>query len=134
MTYFLIIMFQNLPESARSVLGNIEHLTEERVEAALNEYLKDFKEGSIENKGWSQYMSAYKISKAAVNAYTRLLAKRYPNMCINCICPGFVKTDINFNTGTLSVEEGAESPVKLALLPKGGPSGKFFIRKEESPF
>ncbi|KAJ4719147.1 (+)-neomenthol dehydrogenase [Melia azedarach] len=78
--------------------------------------------------------NAYKVSKAAINAYTRVLAKRDPEMCVNCVCPGFVKTDINFNSGTLTVEEGAESPVRLALLPDGGPTGRFFSCKEEAPF
>jgi len=118
-------------EWAKGVLSDADNITEEKIDEVLNEYLKDFKEGS---KGWSFNMSAYILSKAAMNAYTRILAKKYPSFCINSVCPGFVKTDINFNTGVLSVEEGAESMVRLALLPNGGPSGLFFFRKEESPF
>ncbi|KAJ6686220.1 REDUCTASE putative-RELATED [Salix purpurea] len=38
-----------------------------------------------------------------------------------------VRTDVSNNTGTLSVDEAAVYPVKLALLPDGGPSGLFFI-------
>ncbi|GLT50277.1 hypothetical protein SLA2020_237730 [Shorea laevis] len=79
-------------------------------------------------------MSAYTLSKAAMNAYARILAKKYPDFCINCVCPGFVKTDVNYNTGILSVEEGAEGPVRLALLPNGSPSGLFFDRLEEQEF
>ncbi|GKU96913.1 hypothetical protein SLEP1_g10093 [Rubroshorea leprosula] len=79
-------------------------------------------------------MSAYTLSKAAMNAYTRILAKKHPSFCINCVCPGFVKTDINYNTGVLTVEEGAQGPVRLALLPNGAPSGLFFNRLEESEF
>ncbi|KAJ0052550.1 hypothetical protein Pint_00385 [Pistacia integerrima] len=60
--------------------------------------------------------------------------KRHQTFRINCVCPGFVKTDINKNTGTLTIEEGAESLVRLALLPKDGPSGVYFEQKEESPF
>ncbi|KAF5731711.1 (+)-neomenthol dehydrogenase-like isoform X2 [Tripterygium wilfordii] len=45
-----------------------------------------------------------------------------------------MKEDINKNNGILPVEEGAESPVRLALLPNGSPSGLFFVRKEESAF
>nr|POE56967.1 (+)-neomenthol dehydrogenase [Quercus suber] len=37
-------------EWAKEVLGNAEILTEERVDEVLNEYLKDFKEGSLETK------------------------------------------------------------------------------------
>ncbi|GLT84578.1 hypothetical protein SLE2022_027990 [Rubroshorea leprosula] len=121
-------------EWAKAVFNDIENLTEEKVDEVLNQYLKDFKEGSLENKGWPANMSAYTLSKAAMNAYTSVLAKKCPNFCINCVCPGFVKTDVNYNTGILSVEEGAEGPVRLALLPNGSPSGLFFDRLGEQEF
>ncbi|TYG51315.1 hypothetical protein ES288_D10G248300v1 [Gossypium darwinii] len=121
-------------EWAKAVLSDVGNLTEDKVDEILSQYMKDFKEGSLQEKGWPAFMSAYILSKAAMNAYTRILAKKYPNFIINCVCPGFVKTDMNFNSGILSVEEGAESPVRLALLPNNGPSGLFFARKEESEF
>ena len=96
--------------------------------------MKDFKEGSPESKGWPTIASGYILSKAAVNSYTRLLAKKYPNICINCLCPGYVETDINKNTGYLTVEDRAASVVRLALLPDGSPSGLFYNRQELSSF
>ncbi|XP_047181191.1 (+)-neomenthol dehydrogenase-like [Vigna umbellata] len=119
---------------ARRVLDDTENLTEELIDEVLREYMKDLKAGCLENKGWPTYLSAYMVSKAAMNSYTRLLAYRYPKLCINCVCPGFVKTDINKNTGILSVENGAASVVRLALLPNGSPSGHFFTRQEVSSF
>ncbi|OAY62328.1 (+)-neomenthol dehydrogenase [Manihot esculenta] len=121
-------------EWAKSVLGDADNLSEERIDEVLSKYLKDFKEGSLESEGWPTFMSVYILSKAAMNAYTRIVAKKLPTFHVNCVCPGYVKTDINLNRGILSVEEGAESPVRLALLPNDGPSGCFFDRKEESPF
>ncbi|GLT84545.1 hypothetical protein SLE2022_027700 [Rubroshorea leprosula] len=121
-------------EWARAILNDAENLTEERVDEVVNKYLKDFKEGSLEAGGWPDSTIAYCISKAAMNAYTRILAKKHPSFCINCVCPGYVKTDINHNSGFLAVEEGAQGPVRLALLPNGGPSGLFFSRLEESEF
>lgn len=121
-------------EWAKGVLSDVENLTEERVDEVLREYLNDFKLGSLETKGWPVSMSAYVVSKVAINAYTRILVKKFPNLHINCICPGYVKTDMNYNNGKLTTEEGAESPVWLALLPNGGPSGLFFSRKEETSF
>ncbi|KAF8412292.1 hypothetical protein HHK36_000253 [Tetracentron sinense] len=121
-------------EKAKEVLSDIDGLTEEGVDEVLNEFLKDFKENMLETKGWPAGVSGYTVSKAAINAYTRILAKKFPNFCINCVCPGHVKTDMNCKTGHLTVEEGAESPVRLALLPDGGPSGLFFLRKEESSY
>ncbi|RVW75274.1 Short-chain dehydrogenase/reductase 2b [Vitis vinifera] len=90
----------------------------------------DFKEA----KSWSIYPSAYTISKAALNAYSRIMARKYPTFYINCVCPGYVKTDMNYNASLLTVEEGAESTVRLAMLPDGGPSSQFFLEKEVSEY
>ncbi|KAL7158661.1 hypothetical protein ABFS83_02G159200 [Erythranthe nasuta] len=120
-------------EWAKGILNDAENLTEGRIDEVVNVFLKDF-EGSAEAKGWPQYSAAYIVSKAAVSAYTIILAKKYPSFRINCVCPGYVNTDFNYGTGMLSVEEGAESPVKLALIPDDGPSGMFFFRKEVSSF
>ncbi|KAF7814600.1 (+)-neomenthol dehydrogenase-like [Senna tora] len=119
---------------AKGLLEDTENLTEERIDEVVKEFLKDFKEGSIEANGWPTFLSAYMVSKAAMNSYTRILAKRYPNFCINCVCPGFVKTDINRNAGILPVEDGAASVLRLALLPNGSPSGLFFASQEVSSF
>ncbi|XP_062155639.1 (+)-neomenthol dehydrogenase-like [Alnus glutinosa] len=121
-------------EWAKGVLGDAESLTEERVDEVLSEFLQDFKEGSLETKGWHGLMLAYRVSKAAQNAYTRIVAKKYPSFRVNCLCPGFVKTDMNHNTGYLTIDEGAEGAVRLALLPNDGPSGLFFHRNELSTF
>lgn len=128
-------MFQSISNDwAKTILSEEESLTEDRIDEVLREFLKDFREGSLESKGWPTFLSAYTVSKAALNAYTRVSAKKYPSILVNCVCPGFVKTDINFNTGILSAEEGGASPVRLALLPNDGPSGLFFVRSEVSSF
>lgn len=92
------------------------------------------KELSAKAKGWPENSGSYIVSKAALIAYTRLVAKNYPSCKVNAVCPGFTKTDLNQHSGFLTVEEGAESPVKLALLADDGPSGLFFNRKEVSEF
>ncbi|XP_030457271.1 (+)-neomenthol dehydrogenase-like isoform X1 [Syzygium oleosum] len=121
-------------EWANGILSDAESLTEERIDEVLHQFQRDFKEGSLHTKGWPTFLSANTMSKAAMNAFTRILARKYPRFCINSVCPGFVQTDINFNGGILTVEEGAKSPVRLALLPNGGPSGLFYIRSELSTF
>lgn len=88
------------------------------------EYLNDFTPETQD--------AAYVISKAATNAYTRILAKKFTKICINSICPGYVKTDLNHNNGVLTVEEGAESLVWLVLLPKGGPSKCVFLIENDT--
>ncbi|EXC16345.1 hypothetical protein L484_006552 [Morus notabilis] len=75
---------------AKTILSDAESLTEDRIDKALREFLKDFKEGSLESKGWPSFLSAYTVSKAALNAYTRVLAKKYPSFLINSVCPGFL--------------------------------------------
>ncbi|GFP93030.1 (+)-neomenthol dehydrogenase, partial [Phtheirospermum japonicum] len=121
-------------EWAKGILNDVENLTEEKIDEVLDVFLKDFKEGSLKARGWPLHSGAYIVSKAAMNAHTRFLAKKYPGFRINCVCPGYVKTDGNFNTGFLTVEEGAESLARLALLPDDGPSGLFFFRKEVTSF
>ncbi|KAL1543507.1 (+)-neomenthol dehydrogenase [Salvia divinorum] len=117
-------------EWAKGVLSSKEGLTEERVDEVVQEFIKDMKEGKVEEKQWPPHLAAYKVSKAALNAYTWLAAQRHPRFLINAVCPGFARTDITFNHGPLSEAEAAEAPVKMALLPDGGPSGNFFQRPE----
>ncbi|KAL9234455.1 hypothetical protein vseg_009326 [Gypsophila vaccaria] len=121
-------------DQIRGILGNIEELTEEKVEMILDEYLRDFKDGTFVEKGWIPVLSSYFASKAAVSAYTRILAKKHPAMIINCLCPGFIKTDINGHSGTLSVELGGARVVRLALAPHGSPSGLYYTNDQVTPF
>ncbi|XP_020538484.1 (+)-neomenthol dehydrogenase isoform X2 [Jatropha curcas] len=121
-------------EWAKEVFSNVEMLSEERIDEVVNVFLRDYKENSLETKGWPSFLSAYSVSKAAMNAHTRLLARNYPNFSINCVNPGSIKTDITCNRGVFTVEEAAVYPVKLALLPHGGPSGLFFLLDQVTSF
>ncbi|CAN1729029.1 (+)-neomenthol dehydrogenase [Linum perenne] len=121
-------------EWAIGVLSDAENLTEETVEVVLKRFMEDFKEGLLETKGWPSFAPTYCVTKACLNAYTRIIAKKYTNFCINCVCPGFVKTDINLQAGPKTTEEGAKGPVILALLPDGSPSGRFFDQTVEASF
>lgn len=97
-------------------------------------FLHDVKDGLLVEKGWNTPLSAYIVSKAAINAYTRVLANKYPSFRINAVNPGFVKTDLTYHKGTYTTEEGAKCPVSLALIPNEGPSGRFFFQMEEMIF
>ena len=80
--------------------------------------------------------AAYTISKVFVIGLTRIQARDMSanrpdaRILINACCPGFVKTDLNGHRGHLTTEEGAETPVFLALLPDGSPNGLFYKKKE----
>lgn len=69
---------------------------------------------------------AYSVSKAALNALTRLLADelRGDRVLVNAVCPGWVATDMG--GGGRPVPEGAAGVVWAATLPDGGPTGGFF--------
>jgi NAD(P)-dependent dehydrogenase (short-subunit alcohol dehydrogenase family) len=70
----------------------------------------------------------YCASKAALNMLTVQLAYelRDTGIKVNAVSPGYVDTDMNQHRGTLTVEQGAAEPVRLALLPADGPTGGFF--------
>ncbi|CAK9141861.1 unnamed protein product [Ilex paraguariensis] len=130
--YGLLMFILN--EELKAELENVESLTEEKIDKIVQCYLRDFKENKLQANGWPLTVSAYKVSKAVTNAYTRLLARRFPNILVNCVHPGYVKTDITGNMGHLTPEEGAKTPVMAALLPDGGPSGVFFSEMQLSTF
>ena len=71
---------------------------------------------------------AYNSSKTAVNAITVQFAHelRKTAIKVNAADPGYVATDMNNNQGVRSVEQGAATPVRLALLPADGPTGGYF--------
>jgi NAD(P)-dependent dehydrogenase (short-subunit alcohol dehydrogenase family) len=82
--------------------------------------------GVSEMGGWSP---GYRVSKAALNAMTRILSTELAGegFLVNSACPGFVKTDMGAPMGAQKpVEEGAAGIVWLATLPDDGPTGGFF--------
>jgi NAD(P)-dependent dehydrogenase (short-subunit alcohol dehydrogenase family) len=77
---------------------------------------------------------AYSVSKASLNALTRLLAGELAGrVLVNSVCPGWVATDMGGPAGR-PVEQGAAGVVWAATLPDGGPSGGFFRDGREVPW
>ena len=70
----------------------------------------------------------YRLSKAALNAFTRVLhAELSPRgVRVNSVCPGWVRTDLGGARAPRPVEEGAAGIVWAATLGPDGPSGGFF--------
>ena len=77
---------------------------------------------------------AYPASKTAVNMLTVQYAKAFPDLRINAVEPGFTKTDLNRNTGTQTVEQGAEIIVRMAQVGPDGPTGGFFDAEGPLPW
>ncbi|KAF3959075.1 hypothetical protein CMV_016072 [Castanea mollissima] len=93
-------------ENARKKLEDVDGLTEEKVDEVV-EGPECLHEGSSEEA--SQY-------------------------CYYSVGPGYTKTDLNDNTGVVTIAEAAKGPVMLALMPEGGPSGLYFDQTEVSNF
>lgn len=78
--------------------------------------------------------AAYRMSKTALNMLTRLLAlelRDHPDILVNAAAPGWVRTELGGADAPRTPDEGARTPVWLATLPAGGPSGGFF--RDEAP-
>jgi len=71
---------------------------------------------------------AYRVSKTAINALTRILADelKKENILVNSMCPGWVKTKMGGSGATRELPEGADTAVWLATLGDYGPRGGFF--------
>ena len=83
--------------------------------------------GSGSISGMGAGAPAYSVSKAALNALTRILAAelRRDRILVNAVCPGWVATDMG-GAGGRPVEQGAGSVMWAVLLPDDGPTGGFF--------
>jgi NAD(P)-dependent dehydrogenase (short-subunit alcohol dehydrogenase family) len=80
---------------------------------------------------WKYYHvkgAAYQPSKAALNAYTIMLAYelRDTPFKVNAVDPGYTATDFNHHSGPGTVQDAAARLVKAATLGPDGPTSQFF--------
>lgn len=98
----------------------------------ITELMENFKAsvkaGTEKADGWPS--AAYAVSKAGVIGMTRAVAgeveKEGKGVLVNSCCPGYVNTDMTKGNGTKTVDEGAKTPVMLALEDISGKSGLFW--------
>jgi len=78
-------------------------LTRDALAAGMREFVRDG------GKGWGS--DAYGVSKAALNALTRLFARELAprGIRVNATCPGWVRTDMGGRGAPRSIEQGAAS-------------------------
>lgn len=90
--------------------------------------------GALEEMGGGS--PAYRVSKSALNALTRILASelRGSGILVNAVCPGWVRTDMGGSSASRPVEEGADTLVWAATLPNNGPTGGFFRNRRSIPW
>ena len=78
---------------------------------------------------------AYRLSKTALNALTKVMANELSekNISVNAICPGWVQTDMGGKDANLTINESVSKIVSFALGHEF-PNGKFLRHGEIIPW
>ena len=71
------------------------------------------------------------LSKLALIAATRVLARDYPAIRCNAMCPGYCDTDMTSHRGPRPPADGAKIAVLLATM-EPAPTGAFYENMRES--
>ncbi|KAI9158048.1 Carbonyl reductase [NADPH] 3 [Paramyrothecium foliicola] len=99
----------------------------------MQEFTSAVERGEHEEKGWPS--AAYAVSKAGLIAQTRALAKQFKaqgkDLLINSCHPGYVVTDMTRGGGNKTPDEGAQTPVLLAIEDVGSKSGTYWSDEKE---
>ena len=94
----------------------------------MNEFTSAVERGTEKEEGWPS--AAYAVSKSGITGFTRAIAEeekgRGRGVLVNSCCPGYVETDMTGGRGMKSVDEGARTPVLLALGEIGEVTGGFW--------
>ncbi|XP_058182604.1 (+)-neomenthol dehydrogenase isoform X2 [Rhododendron vialii] len=119
-------------QKIKEILEDEERLSVEQIDSIVNLFLQNVKQGTWKTQGWPEVWTDYAVSKLALNAYSKVLAKRYQGrgLSVNCFCPGFTQTSMTRGKGTHSADDAAEIGARVALLPREDLStGKFYIAR-----
>lgn len=82
-------------------------------------------------EGLQDWAPAYSMSKTALNALTQHFAVALPAFAVNTVSPGWVRTAMGGDAAPLSVEQGADTIVWLALDAPQSLTGKFLRERRE---
>ena len=87
-------------------------------------------------RGMGAGTPAYRVSKTALNALTRMLAVELQDtgVLVNAMCPGWVRTRMGGPKAQRTPQQAAATAVWLATLPASGPNGGFFRDRKRIPW
>ncbi|KAM8906582.1 LOW QUALITY PROTEIN: carbonyl reductase [NADPH] 1-like, partial [Lycaon pictus] len=132
-----VTLKQCIPELQKKFTS--EAITEEELGMLMDKFVEDVKNGVHKKEGWPDMkLVTYGISKMGITILSRIHARklseqrRDDKILLNACCPGWVRTDMGGADAIKSPEDGAETPVYLALLPSDaeGPHGEFVMEKQ----
>jgi NAD(P)-dependent dehydrogenase (short-subunit alcohol dehydrogenase family) len=106
-------------------------LSTQQLSDLMEEFSVAVGDGTFVEKGWPQSTSAYSVSKIGMSMYTRILARDYPQFKVNACCPGWCRTDMTGEEAELSIEQGVETLVPVALFEDSKKTGKFWYEMKE---
>jgi carbonyl reductase 1 len=116
---------------------HVDKLTFERVDQLVKEFIQNATSADdLLKNGWPT--STYRMSKLALNAYSRLFAKKIEpqGITLNCCCPGWCVTRMGGDGATRTAEKGAEVAVWLATAPRSeiNGTGNFYFNNKQINF
>lgn len=113
--------------------GFLASKTEADVTSIMQEFQAAVDSGKEKDAGFPS--AAYAVSKAGLIGGTRALAREVQEkgtkVLVNSCCPGYVNTDMSKGNGTKTPDEGAKTPVWLAIQDFGGKTGVFYRDEKE---
>ena len=106
----------------------VEAKTVGEITSLMESFKAAVRDGTEKDQGWPS--AAYAVSKAGCTGMTKAIAleakEKGSKTLINACCPGYVATDMTRGGGSKTVDEGAQTPVMLALSDIGGQTGLFW--------
>ena len=98
-------------------------LTIPKLHELVRRFERDVRRNTYQKNGWGK--SNYGLSKLAVIAATKVHSRQYPNVKVNCMCPGYCDTDMTSHRGPRPPAEGAKIATLLATM-ENPPTGEFY--------
>jgi len=107
--------------------------TEDDVTSIMQDFATAVENGKEKEAGFPS--AAYAVSKAGLIGGTKALARaqkeKGSGVLVNACCPGYVNTDMTKGNGVKTVDEGAQTPVFLAIQDIQGKTGSFWQNEKE---